>query len=257
MNDVNNLFSLAGQVALITGSTQGLGYQIAQGLGKAGARIIVHSRNESKARETAQTLINTGFDAGWVCFDINDQKKCEAVFSDIKQQYGRLDILVNNASIRNRKTLSDMSHLELEEIVQTNIVANIRISRHAIELMKTHHYGRIVTISSIAGQLIRFGDFAYPITKQALNTMTRAIAVEFGRDGIISNAIAPGTFATEFNEKLTQETRNIAKMQERNPLQRWGNPMEIIGPALFLSSPAASYVNGQTLAVDGGFSITF
>lgn len=257
MNNVKNLFSLNGQVALVTGSTQGLGYQIAQGLGKAGARIIVHGRNEDKARETALTLIEAGLDTSWVSFDINDQKKCENVFSKIKQQYGRLDILVNNASIRNRKTLSDLSPLELEEIVQTNILANIRISRHAIELMRTHKYGRIVTISSIAGQLIRFGDFAYPITKQALNTMTRAIAVEFGRDGIISNAIAPGTFTTEFNEKLTQEKGNITKMQERNPLQRWGNPMEIVGPALFLSSPAASYVNGQTLAVDGGFSITF
>lgn len=257
MNDVNNLFSLSEQVALVTGSTQGLGYQIAQGLGKAGARIIVHSRSEEKARKTAQTLTGAGLDAGWVCFDINDQKKCEDVFSNIQQQYGRLDILVNNASIRNRKTLSDLSPLELEDIVQTNILANIRISRHAIELMKTRKYGRIVTISSIAGQLIRFGDFAYPITKQALNTMTRAIAVEFGRDGITSNAIAPGTFATEFNEKLTQESKNIAKMQERNPLQRWGDPMEIIGPTLFFASPAASYVNGQTLAVDGGFSITF
>ncbi len=255
--DLNPLFDLRNQVALVTGSTRGLGYEIARGLGQAGATVIIHGRDEQGATKAAERLTEEGVDASWSAFDLNDQAASYSAFRKIREQHQRLDILVNNASIRLRKPLQDSDAMELESVIRTNILSNIEISRAAISLMKLNRYGRIITISSIAGQLVRFGDFIYPITKQALNTMTRSLAVEFGRDGILSNAIAPGTFATEFNQSLISTPANIAKMQERNPLQRWGDPAEIIGPVLFLASAASSYVNGQVLAVDGGFSISF
>lgn len=109
----------------------------------------------------------------------------------------------------------------------------------------------------VLGRLVRRGDFIYPISKQALETATKVIAVEMGRDGILCNAIAPGTFATEFNQELISKPENIERMRSRNPLQRWGKPSEIVGPALFLASEASSYVNGQTIVLDGGFSLMF
>ncbi len=253
----NTLFDLRNQVAFVTGSTRGLGYEIARGLGQAGAKVIVHGRDESSAQAASRKLQAQGLATAWVAFDLDDREACQRAFEQIRDSHQRLDILVNNASIRMRRRLQDIDAMELEAITRTNILSTIEVSRAAVALMKLNHYGRIITISSIAGQIVRFGDFIYPVTKQALNTVTRSLAVEFGRDGILSNAIAPGTFATQFNQALIENPDNIAKMQERNPLQRWGNPAEIVGPVLFLASAAASYVNGQVLAVDGGFSISF
>ena len=133
-----------------------------------------------------------------------------------------MHVLVNNASIRARKTLAGLSSAEVAEIVNTNLLSTIEVTRLAINLMRPRRYGRVLTITSISGRVVRFGDFAYPITKQALDAMTRSAAVEYGRDGIVCNAIAPGTFATEFNQQLVSTPSNIAKMQDRNPLQRWG-----------------------------------
>ena len=256
-SNTNQLFSLKDQVALVTGACRGLGYQIAHGLANAGATVVVHARDEQRAKETAGAFNNMGLSASWLSFDINDHHSRREAFSQIEEQYGRLDILINNASIRIRKTLHDLTPVEIEHIVHTNILANIGISRSAIDLMRKNRHGRIVTISSIAGHVIRHGDFIYPITKQALNTMTRSIAVEYGHEGILCNAVAPGIFDTEHNEALIKEPETMRKIQERNPLQRLGKPEEIIGPVLFLPSPAASYINGQLLAVDGGLSVAF
>ncbi|NLY65860.1 MAG: SDR family oxidoreductase [Alcaligenaceae bacterium] len=255
--NTNQLFSLNKQIALVSGACRGLGYQIAHGLANAGATVIVHARDEQRAKDTAHAFNNMGLSASWLSFDITDNHARKEAFEQIEEQYGRLDILINNASIRIRKTLQDLTPVEIEHIVHTNILSNISLSRSAINLMRKNRYGRIVTISSIAGHVIRNGDFIYPITKQALNTMTRSIAVEYGSEGILCNAVAPGIFDTEHNEALVREPDVMRKIQERNPLQRLGKPDEIIGPVLFLTSPAASYINGQVLTVDGGLSIAF
>lgn len=254
---VGDLFSVAGQIALVTGSCQGLGYEIAQGLAERGATVIVHGRDATKAQQVCRSLQSMGFHADWLAFDINDEKGRQHGFASIAQRYGRLHILVNNASIRARKTLTELSTVEAAEVVNTNLLATIEVTRHAAALMREGRYGRIVTITSISGRLVRYGDFIYPISKQALDAMTRSAAVEYGRDGIVCNSIAPGTFATEFNRALISKPENIAKMQERNPLRRWGEPKEIVGPAVFLASKGASYINGHTVVVDGGFSIGF
>lgn len=253
----NPLFDLRGQVALVTGSTRGLGYEIAMGLGHAGAHVIIHGRNREQAQAASAKLVAAGTASSWVTFDLNDRAAATQSFDRIRKERQRLDILVNNASIRMRKSLQDLNPIDIESIIRTNILSNIEISRAAIALMRLNSYGRIVTISSIAGKLIRRGDFIYPVTKQALNTLVKSLAIEYGREHILSNAIAPGTFATEFNAALIKDAGNIAKMEQRNPLKRWGLPAEIVGPAVFLASPAASYVNGQVLTVDGGFSISF
>ncbi len=256
MND-KGIFSLEGHVALVTGSCQGLGFEIARGLAEHGATVLIHGREEAKVKQVSTGLKAQGLKADWLAFDIKDKDGRDRAFSTIGERHGRLDVLVNNASIRARKTLAGLSSGEVTEIVNTNLLATIEVTRLGIDMMRQRRYGRVVTITSISGRVVRFGDFAYPITKQALDAMTRSAAVEYGRDGIVCNAIAPGTFATEFNQKLVSTPINIAKMQDRNPLQRWGQPSEIVGPAVFLCSPAASYVNGHTIVADGGFSIAF
>lgn len=257
MADAADIFSLKGQVALVTGSCQGLGFEIARGFAEAGATVLIHGRDADKARSVSALLQDRGLLSDWVAFDVNNKADRENAFKVIEERYSGLQVLVNNASVRARKTLTDLSVGDITEIVNTNLLATIEVTRLAIGLMRPQRYGRIVTISSVSGRMVRFGDFVYPITKQALDAMTRSVAVEYGRDGIVCNAIAPGTFATEFNRDLVAKPANIAKMQERNPLQRWGEPKEIVGPAIFLASSAASYVNGHTIVIDGGFSISF
>lgn len=257
MADVTDIFSLKGQVALVTGSCQGLGLEIARGFAEAGATVLIHGRDVDKARRVSASLQDSGLSSDSCSFDVNNKADREKAFETIGERYNGLQILVNNASIRARKTLTDLSASDITEIVNTNLLATIEVTRLAVGLMRPQRYGRIITISSIAGRMVRFGDFVYPITKQALDTMTRSVAVEYGRDGIVCNGIAPGTFATEFNSDLVAKPGNIQKMQERNPLQRWGDPKEIVGPAIFLASSAASYVNGHTVVADGGFSIAF
>ena len=178
-----------------------------------GATVIVHGRDAAKARQVSESLQAKGLRADWLAFNINDEAARQQAFTNIATRYGRLHILVNNASIRARKTLTDLSMAEAAEVVNINLLATIEITRHAAALMREARYGRIVTISSINGRMVRYGDFIYPISKQALDAMTRSAAVEYGRDGIVCNSIAPGTFATEFNKELISKPENIAKMQ--------------------------------------------
>ncbi len=252
-----NMFSLHGRVALVTGSSQGLGFEIARGFADAGATVIIQGRNAEKAEQACKALVDEGHDAYWQAFDIADGLVRSMAFDEIRQRHGRLDILVNNAGIRARRPLVDLSERDILTLINTNLLAAIEMSRLATELMREHSYGRIINITSVLGRLVRRGDFIYPISKQALETATKVIAVEMGRDGILCNAIAPGTFATEFNQELISKPENIERMRSRNPLQRWGKPSEIVGPALFLASEASSYVNGQTIVLDGGFSLMF
>jgi len=252
-----NLFSLKDQVALVTGSSQGLGLEVVRGFADAGATVIVHGRNAGKAEQTCRQLCAEGLDADWLAFDIADREGRIRAFDAIQARYGRLDILVNNAGMRARNPLAELSETDIHHVVTTNLLAAIEMSRLAADMMRRRQYGRIINITSLQGRLVRSGDFIYPITKQALETMTRAAAVELGHEGILCNAIAPGTFATEFNRELVSKPENIERMQNRNPLRRWGNPEEIVGPALFLASSAASYVNGHTIVLDGGYSVSF
>lgn len=250
-------FSLANNVALVTGSTQGLGFEIARGLASAGATVIVHGRNENAVNGARLRLENEGFSADGLIFDINDNSARNVAFTDLLSRHGSLDILVNNAGTRARKPMMELSAHDMQAMVQNNLLSTIEVSRQAAQVMRDKRKGRIVTITSLQGHLVRQSNFIYPLTKQALETMTRVLAAELGSYGIRCNSVAPGTFATEFNQALIQNPDNTAMMQKRNPTQRWGRPEEIVGPVIFLASEASSYVNGQTLLVDGGFSISF
>ncbi|MEO6984656.1 MAG: SDR family oxidoreductase [Paralcaligenes sp.] len=251
-------FSLEGRLALVTGSTQGLGFAIAAAYAASGARVIINGRNPDRVAEAVAALAAGGATAYPLVQDIADLGTQKTAFMQMCEQIGSPDILVNNVGVRLRKTLGQASLPEILEIIHVDLVAAIHLSKLAAEgMVASAAAGRIITMTSIAGELARAGDAIYPIAKQGLVGMVRALAVEYGPYAITSNGIAPGTFATQTNAGLASDPVKGAAVIGRNPLGRWGQPGEIAGAAVFLASAAASYVNGHVLVVDGGFSVAF
>ncbi|OZI82738.1 MULTISPECIES: SDR family oxidoreductase [Bordetella] len=250
-------FSLAGQVALVTGSARGLGLCIARAMAGSGAHVLINGRNAGAVRAAVEQLRGQGLAASALAFDVSDDDATARAFAQVDAEHGRLDILVNNVGARNRKTLQAISAAEIRALIETDLVAGMLLAKQAAERMVRQRAGRLIAITSVAGELARAGDAVYPAAKQGLTGMVRALAAELGPLGITSNAIAPGTFATETNAEMVTDAAVRERLAARNPMGRWGDPEEIAGAAVFLASPAASYINGQVLAVDGGLSILF
>ena len=246
-----SLFRLDGQVALVTGATTGLGFEIAQALAGAGATLAVHGRDDARVRSAAARI--RGSEA--VVFDLNDAAAARAAVDGVVNRLGRLDVLVGNAGIRDRSAFLQTTSQGLRDVLETNLVANFELARLVSPYMLASGGGRIIFISTVgASRGPRLGS-TYAASKAGLEALTRSLAVELGPLNIRVNAISPGFFATEFNEQLLKEPTVAETILKRVPLRRCGSPNEMVGPALFLASSASSYVNGQILVVDGGLTI--
>jgi len=243
-------FSLSGRIVLVTGSTRGLGLAIAGGMAAAGAVVGINGRDTERVREIAKRTPN-GFAAP---FDITDLDVATAVIDDIVARHGRLDCLVNNAAVRDRRPLNEITPEDFRRLIETNLVSQYALSRVAVRHMAAGGGGRLLFISSMVGPQSFQGDPAYMASKGGLEALMRALAVELGGKGIAANAIAPGFFATGGNEPFFAQPR-IAELARRIPLGRFGRPDELVGAAVFLASDAASYITGQVLTVDAGLSV--
>lgn len=250
------LFCLDGRVALVTGSARGLGLEMAKALARAGAQVFLNGRDEERLAAAARAVQEeTGHPVEAAAFDVTDFAAGEAAIAAIAERHGRFDILVNNVGARDRRGLADFSPLEAERLIATDLVAPMMLARAAAERMAAQGHGRLITVTSIAGQVANRNDPVYTAAKAGLAGLMRALAVDYARAGVTSNAIAPGMFATETNAGLVQDAGFSAFVDIRVPAGRWGRPHEIGAAAVFLASDEASFVNGHVLVVDGGQTV--
>ncbi|CDN54148.1 Putative hexonate dehydrogenase [Neorhizobium galegae bv. officinalis bv. officinalis str. HAMBI 1141] len=228
---------------------------MAKALAEAGAHVVLSGRSSDMLQQAVASITGEGGKASAAAFDVADLDAGREAIAKLHADHGRLDILINNVGARDRRPFAAFSDAEILNLIQTDLLSAIALSRKAADIMKAQGRGRLISVTSIIGNMARSGDAIYPVAKQGLTGLVRSLAAEYGPFGVTSNAIAPGMFATETNAEISANPDMNAFMRQRVPLQRWGRPDEIAGAALFLASDAGSFVNGHVLTVDGGMSI--
>jgi gluconate 5-dehydrogenase len=250
-------FDLTGRLAVVTGGGSGLGLAIARGLARAGARVVITGRSRARLDAAAAELIEAGDAVSVNAFDVTDEQAVTAGMTDIERMHGTVDILVNNAAVNNRKPFDEYSLAEWRALQDANFDGPFLVARAVVPGMKARRHGKIINICSLASDIGRPNIVAYAASKGGLKMMTRALAVELAPHNVQVNGIAPGFFRTEMNTALINNAEFSAWVEQRTPAGRWGDPQEIAGAAVFLSSAAADYVTGHLLYVDGGFSAAY
>ncbi|WP_346838669.1 gluconate 5-dehydrogenase [Microbulbifer sp. SAOS-129_SWC] len=254
----NALFDLTGKLALITGATHGLGMAMAEGLGSAGAKLVItgHSSREKLDTAVAQ-LRDKGFDAHGYLFDVTDEAAVEEMVALIEREQGPIGVLVNNAGIIKRVPLLEMELQDWRQVIDTNLTGVFTMSRPVVKRMIERGAGKVINICSMMSELGRDSVSAYAAAKGGLKMLTRNMATEWARHNVQVNGIGPGYFATSQTAPIRVDGNPFNEfILNRTPAGRWGNPEDLQGTAVFLASPASDFVTGQIVYVDGGILAT-
>ena len=243
-----SLFDLAGRLALVTGSSQGIGLSLAAGLAGAGARVVLNGRDPVRLAAAAATIPG----ALTAAFDVTDPQAVEAGVARIEAEIGPLDILVNNAGIQRRAPLDQFAIETWHELMRTNVDSVFYVGAAVARRMLPRGRGKIVNIASLQAEAARPGIAPYTASKGAVKNLTRGMCADWARHGIQVNAIGPGYFATPLNQALIDDPVFDDWLRRRTPAGRWGKVEELQGAAIFLASAASDFVNGQVIYVDGG-----
>lgn len=250
------MFSLAGKRALVTGSSRGIGYGIAEALAGAGAEIIINSRNPEALGAAAAKLAEGGAKVKALAFDVASEDSVDDAIAHAENEIGPIDILVNNAGMQHRQPLEEWTLDKFHQVMDTNVTSAFLVSRAVVRGMIARKSGKIINICSVLSNFARQSVVPYSASKAAIANMTRGMAVDWAKHGLNVNGIAPGYIATELNEALLQNQEFNAWVEKRTPMGRWGDPAELGGAAVFLASDASTFVNGHILYVDGAFTAT-
>ena len=256
MGSVFDLFRLDGRVALITGGGRGLGAVIARALADAGADIALASRSASSCEGTASEIAAaTGRKTHVFTGDVSVLEDVERMAGEVEAAMGSIDILVNSAGINIRGNAEQLSEADWDAVVDTNLKGPFLMCRAIGPRMAQRGWGRIINLASVLGTIALAGRAPYCSSKSGVLGLTRVLALEWAASGVTVNALCPGVFGTELNRPLMDDPVKYKEFVSRIPLARWGELHEIAGAALFLASPAASYVTGSAMYVDGGWSV--
>ena len=248
-----DLFDLSGKVAIVTGSSRGIGRAIAEGFAEAGAKVTISGRNQAPCDEVVDGIRAKGGQAIAVTARISDQAQLETLVTKTRGEWGRVDVLVCNAAINpHYGSLADLTDQAFERMMTNNVLSNLWLSKMVAPEMRERREGSIIFIISIGALKASTVIGMYGVTKAADFALCRSLAAEWGPDGIRVNCIAPGLVETEFARALYENPERRAAREAETPLRRLGQPVDIAGTALLLASPAGAFITGTTIVVDGG-----
>ncbi|WP_165069857.1 SDR family oxidoreductase [Marisediminicola senii] len=270
---IPSAFDLTGRIALITGSSRGIGRAIAHGLASAGATVVLHGRDPERLEQTRAEFA-ADFDAPRgqagsvhegqqygprvhaVAFDITDAAAVASGIAHVEATVGPIQVLVNNAGIQHRVPLLDLAVEDWNRVLDTNLTSAFLVGREVARGMVARGRGKIINVASVQTDLARETIAPYTVSKGGIRNLTRAMTAEWARHDIQVNAIAPGYIHTEMTQKLVDDEQFNSWIIGRTPAKRWGTTDDIVGPALWLASDASNFVNGQTIFIDGGMTVT-
>jgi gluconate 5-dehydrogenase len=247
----NSLFDLSGRRILITGSNGGLGFEIARGLARHGAQVILNGRNQEKLNKAVEQLQAENLTAEGSAFDVTDEAAIGAAVEQLESS-GPIHCLVNNAGIQRRARLDELDLVTWHNVLRTNLTSAMLVSREVAQRMIPRRAGKIINICSLMSEAGRKTTGAYTAAKGGLKMLTKAMCADWAQFNLQINAIGPGYFVTEMTKPLADNAEFDAWVKARTPAGRWGKPEELVGAAVFFCGDASSFVNGQILYVDGG-----